>query len=260
MSTTMSITEIIDASGQYYRDLNQKLRAAVEHGARKIVLTNVAGQRYIGTNLFGTTDADGLKDLEIEIQGTPGNDLAAFLDGPTITVKGNVMDGSGNTMNNGRIVVHGRAGDITGFSARGGEIFIKGNAGYRVGIHMKEYGEKRPVMVIGGTTQDFLGEYMAGGVVIILGLTLKPGENHYCSHVGTGMHGGAIFVRGEIPEHQLGQGVGSLDINEADAELLEKYIEEYGALFGEDVSGISVNDFTKLAPLSKRPYKQLYAY
>ena len=260
MSMTMSVTEIIDASGQYYRDLNQKLRAAVERGAKKIVLTNIAGQRYIGTNLFGTTDSEGLKELDIEIQGTPGNDLGAFLDGPTITVKGNVMDGSGNTMNRGRIVVHGRAGDITGFSARGGEIFIKGNAGYRVGIHMKEYGETRPVMVIGGTTQDFLGEYMAGGVVIILGLTLKPGEDYYCSHVGTGMHGGAIFVRGRIPDHQLGQGVGAVEITDADTQMLEAYIEEYGRLFGEDVSGITVDSFTKLAPLSKRPYKQLYAY
>ena len=259
MSMTMRIAEI-DAQGLYYRELNQKIREAVGEGAKKIVLTNVAGQRYIGTNLYDAADSEALGELEIEIFGTPGNDLAAFLDGPTITVHGNIMDGSGNTMNRGRIVAHGRAGDITGFSARGGELFIRGNAGYRVGIHMKEYGDKRPVMVIGGITQDFLGEYMAGRAIIILGLTLEAGKSHYCSHVGAGMHGGVILMRGNIPDHQLGQGVGISSINDADAELLTKYIAEYERLFGEDLSSIKLDEFVRLAPLSKRPYKQLYAY
>ena len=256
---TMQKTEI-DAQGVYYRELNQKLRQAVGEGAKKIVINNVAGQRYIGTNLFGTTDSEALKNLEIEVNGTPGNDLGAFLDGPTLTIHGNVMDGSGNTMNCGRIVAHGRAGDITGFSARGGELFVKGNAGYRVGIHMKEYGEKRPVMVIGGITQDFLGEYMAGGVIIILGLTLKPGESHYCSHVGTGMHGGVILIRGKISPEQLGMGVSSMDITDSDAKLLKKYLAEYERLFDADLSSIKLSEFARLAPMSKRPYKQLYAY
>ncbi|MCE5315654.1 MAG: hypothetical protein ABFD49_04065 [Armatimonadota bacterium] len=259
MSLTLSITEI-DATGIYYKELNQQIRKAVSDGTRKIVLKNVTGQRYIGTNLHDAADLDTLKQLEIEIHGTPGNDLGMFLDGPTITIHGNVMDGSGNTMNRGRIIAHGRAGDITGFSARGGEIFIRDNAGYRVGIHMKEYGDKRPVMVIGGATQDFLGEYMAGGVVIIMGLTLKHGESHYCSHVGTGMHGGAIFMRGNIAPHQIGTGVGMPELSDGDIALLDKYIEEYGAIFNIDVSKISPMDFTKLAPLSVRPYKQLYAY
>lgn len=259
MSITMRIAEI-DAQGLYYRELNQKIREQVSEGAQKIVLNNIAGQRYIGTNLFDAADSETLEHLEIVVNGTPGNDLGAFLDGPTITINGNVMDGSGNTMNRGRIVAHGRAGDITGFSARGGELFVKGNAGYRVGIHMKEYGDKRPVMVIGGTTQDFLGEYMAGGVIVILGLTLNPGEAHYCSHVGTGMHGGVILMRGEISDHQLGMGVGITEITDEDAELLNKYIAEYERLFDADLSSIKLDEFARLAPLSKRPYKQLYAY
>lgn len=259
MSVTSSVIEI-NATGLHYRELNAQLRQAVVEGARKIVLTNVTGQRYIGTNLYDAADRDALAELEIEIYGTPGNDLGMFLDGPTISVHGNVMDGSGNTMNRGRVVIHGRAGDITGFSARAGEIFIKGNAGYRVGIHMKEYGDMRPVMVIGGATQDFLGEYMAGGVLIILGRTLKPGEPHRCSHVGTGMHGGRILVRGEVPANRLGGGVGAVALTDEDHALLEKYIAEYARLFGEDVSDVRPGEFVRLAPLSTRPYKQMYAY
>lgn len=250
----------IDADGLHYRELNQRLRAAVSGGASRIELANVAGQRYIGTNLHGAASPEDLSRLEIDITGTPGNDLGAFLDGPTITVHGNVMDGAGNTMNRGRIVAHGRAGDITGFSARGGEIFIQGNAGYRAGIHMKEFGSMRPVMVIGGTAQDFLGEYMAGGVVIVLGLTLQQGELHCASHVGTGMHGGVIFIRGEIGEAQLSEAVGISDVPDEESEMLCKYVREYGLLFDTGVSDISPEQFARLTPKSARPYQQLYAY
>ena len=38
---------------------------------------------------------------------------------------------------------------------------------------MKEYKNLRPAIVIGGCAGSFLGEYMAGGIIIILGLD-KP--------------------------------------------------------------------------------------
>src|SRR4030042_575555 len=157
----------IDARGVYYRELNAKLRDLTSNGTRRIELQNVCGQRYIGTDLD--------KPVEIEIFGTPGNDLGAFMDGPRIVVRGNAQDGCGNTMNEGEIVVHGHAGDITGMSARGGKIFIQEDVGYRAAIHMKEYKDKKPVLVIGGTAQDFLGEYMAGGILILLGVNFKEG-------------------------------------------------------------------------------------
>ncbi|MGC8863101.1 MAG: hypothetical protein ACP5R5_10060 [Armatimonadota bacterium] len=248
----------IDARGLHFSELNREIRSAVCDGAREVVLRNVAGQRYIGTNLYGA--AEDLDRLNIETHGTPGNDLGAFLDGPTIVVFGNAQDGIGNTMNRGSIIVHGRAGDIAGFSARGGEVFVRDNAGYRAGIHMKEYLDSRPVMVIGGTVQDFLGEYMAGGIIIILGLTLKSTQAHHCQYVGTGMHGGAIFVRGEIADHQLSKSVGVTEITAQDQTLLRNYIDRYAVFFDADVSEVDVSQFTKLTPLSARPYKQLYAY
>jgi glutamate synthase domain-containing protein 3 len=112
--------------------------------------------------------------MDIEIFGTPGNDLGAFLYGHQIRVHGNAQDGVGNTMDAGEIVVEGRAGDVLGFSMRGGKIFVRDSVGYRTALHMKEYEDKRPVLVIGGTSQDFLGEYMAGGIVILLGLGGRP--------------------------------------------------------------------------------------
>jgi glutamate synthase domain-containing protein 3 len=252
MSQAIESKVKIDAGGVYYRDLNARLRDIVSDHVSKIDLVNVHGQRYIGTDID--------KPVEIEIFGTPGNDLGAFMNGPRIVVHGNAQDGCGNTMNEGEIIVHGRAGDTVGLSARGGKIFIRDNVGYRAGIHMKEYKEKKPVIVIGGTAQDFLGEYMAGGVLILLGLNLAKGESHRTKYVGTGMHGGVIYVRGDIAAWQLGREVGIAEIGEADQDILNKYIIEFAGEFGYDADEILAGKFVKLYPRWLRPYGRLYAY
>ncbi len=242
----------IDATGIYYRELNARLRDTVTNGARKIELHNIYGQRYLGTNLD--------KSVEIEIFGTPGNDLGAFMNGPRIIVHGNAQDGCGNTMNEGEIIVHGHAGDIVGLSARGGRIFVKEDVGYRAGIHMKEYQDKRPVLVIGGTAQDFVGEYMAGGIMILLGLTLGENMHHKARFIGTGMHGGVIYLRGNIEEYQLGKEVGVAEPEEKDYQTLKQYVGEFAAYFGYKAEEILAYKFIKLSPRWLRPYGKLYAY
>lgn len=242
----------IDAAGISTRELNTLLRDAASNGTRKIELGNICGQRYIGTDLG--------RPVEIEIFGTPGNDLGSFMGGPKIVVRGNAQDGCGNTMNGGEIIVHGHAGDTTGLSARGGKIFIREGVGYRAGIHMKEYGDKKPVLVIGGTAQDFLGEYMAGGIMILLGLNLSEGEGHRANYIGTGMHGGVIYLRGSVSDFQLGKEVGVAELDEEDCLNLERFVGEFAAHFGYDAEEILKHKFIKLFPLYLRPYGRLYAY
>ncbi len=242
----------IDASGIFYRELNSRLREITSNGTKRIELHNVYGQRYIGTNL--DTPA------EIKIFGTPGNDLGALMNGSRIIVYGNAQDGCGNTMNEGEIIVHGHAGDIVGLSARGGKIFIREDVGYRAGIHMKEYQDKRPVVVIGGTAQDFFGEYLAGGILILLGLNLKEGGHHKANFVGTGMHGGVIYLRGNINDFQLGKEVGMAELDKTDYSILEKFVGEFASHFGYDAREILKHKFIKLFPRWLRPYGRLYAY
>jgi glutamate synthase domain-containing protein 3 len=125
---------------------------------------------------------------------------------------------------------------------------------------MKEYQEKKPVIVIGGTAQDFLGEYMAGGVLILLGLNLGKGKSHRSKYVGTGMHGGVIYVRGNIAAWQLGREVGIIEAGEADADILHKHIVEFAGKFGYDAGEIMQHKFLRLYPRWLRPYGRLYAY
>jgi glutamate synthase domain-containing protein 3 len=240
----------IDANGLSTSELNYLLRQATYKDINQINIVNVCGQRYIGTDIH--------QSVNMNVFGIPGNDLGIFLDGPKINVHGNAQDGCGNTMDNGEIVIHGHAGDITGLSARGGKIFIRDDVGYRAGIHIKEYGEKRPVLVIGGTAQDFLGEYMAGGILVLLGLDLAEWETHQANYIGTGMHGGVIYIRGKVDDFQLGKEVGVAELAEQDYQILNGIVSEFANHFSYDAKKIMQRRFIKLFPLSLRPYGKLY--
>lgn len=238
----------INAEGLPYRELNRILRALCCKGAKKVEIYGVCGQRYIGTNLDST--------MQIDLHGTPGNDLGAFMDGPKIVVYGNAQDACGNTMNEGLIVVHGCAGDLTGHSMRGGRIFIHDGVGYRVGIHMKEYQNKKPKLIIGGVAQDFFAEYMAGGVALVLGLNMEDSEKCMARFVGTGMHGGVIYTRGDIFE--LSESVKIARAGKRDMRVIEGLVQEFCGYFGNDYAEVMGKQFYKITPVSKRPYERLY--
>lgn len=252
----------LEARGVYYRQLNEQVRAAFDSGARCVELLGVEGHRYIGCGL--TTRG------RIVVHGVPGNDLAAFMDGTEVVVLGNAQDAVGNTMNNGLVEIHGDAGDVLAHSMRGGTIIVQGSVGYRAGIHMKSFQEKRPVVVIGGAANDYLGEYMAGGLMIVLGLGRKPGEPISGIYTGTGMHGGKILLGDDLDAADLGAEVGKSGLDDADRAELRRYVEQFVAAFGGSAEGgagqcpsaeeILSRRFVKLLPVSRRPYGRIYAY
>ena len=241
----------IDAKGIYYRDLNQQIRSAITSGETEFVLANINGHRYIG----GGID----QSVKIDVYGIPGNDMATFMDGPTIIVHNNAQDGIGNTMNSGKIVIHGNSGDVIGYGMRGGKILVEGDVGYRVGIHMKGYSNQIPIMVIGGTAGDFFAEYCAGGIIVLLGLN-RNGNPLTGDYLGTGMHGGVIYLPNEFEKYKLGKEVGIQELDEPDKQILTKLVGEYCKEFETDPATISLDKFVKLYPQSSRPYGKLYCY
>jgi len=250
----MSIREAvhIDAGGVPYRELNERVRRALQGGARDISLVNVQGQRYIGAGLSGAAT--------IAVNGVPGNNLACFMSGPRITVNGNAQDGVANTMSAGTVVIHGGAGDVLAYSMRGGKVFVRGDAGYRVGIHMKAFRDRSPVVVIGGSVKDYLGEYMAGGTLAVLGLDLPDGQPLAGEFVGTGMHGGDMFLRGRVDGWQLGEEVGVVEIDDRSWSALSGHLCGYSREFGLDPAWLRRDEFTRLRPVSHRPYGKIYVY
>lgn len=243
---------VIDAAGLHFKDLNNMVREAIEKGETEILLENVNGQYYIG---------DGLKGkATITIDGVPGNDMSAFMDGPTIRVKANAQDNIGNTMNSGKVIVEGNAGDVLGYGMRGGKMHIRGDVCYRVGIHMKGVARQSPTMIIGGSAGDFFGEYMAGGLLVLLGLDLAEGEPIVGDYLGTGMHGGAIYIRGEVNEKYCGAEVGIMEPDASELKTLRKALDEFCADLDLDIDEVMKKPFKKLIPVSSRPYGNLYAY
>lgn len=233
----------LTVGGMHYQRLNQQIRTSSD---TEVELDGVNGQRYIGCASAGRT---------FRITGTPGNALGAYLNGSVIEVYGNAQDAAGDTMNDGEIRIHGNAGDATGYAMRGGRILIEGDTGYRAGIHMKAYREKRPALVVGGRAGSFLGEYMAGGAIVVLGTDGDgPVVSRFC---GTGMHGGHILIRCGEPPLSLPEQV-SVErcTDEAFADFLP-LIDAWRAAFGR-TDAFAPEEFWLLTPNTKNPYRKLY--
>ncbi len=236
--------KIIDAANLDYRLLNEALRMT----SSDCTIEGCCGQRFI---------AAGMSGKNITINGMPGNALGAYLNNANITVKSNAQDAIGDTMNEGKILIHGNIGDAAGYAMRGGKIYIQGNAGYRAGIHMKAYKEKIPVMIIGGYAGSFLGEYQAGGIIIVLGL--HTDRRHIVGNFPcTGMHGGKMFLRGDCKDILFPEQVTARYASPDDLAEIRGYLSEYCTDFGYSVEKLLSAPFTVITPDSNNPYRQMY--
>lgn len=236
----------IRAAEMSFQQLNEQIHTCQD---TEITLTDVMGQRYI---------ASGLSGKRLAIHGIPGNALGAYVDDCRVEVFGNAQDATGDTMNAGEIIIHGSSGDATGYAMRGGMILVEGNVGYRAGIHMKAYKDQVPVLMVGGEAGSFLGEYQAGGYVVVLGLntTGRAPVGRFCA---AGMHGGKIFLRteAELPFDLPSQ----VSAHRADAKELEEirpFVEKYAHAFGRNAAEILRGAFQVLIPNTANPYKSLY--
>lgn len=228
----------------HFREANEMVREAL-HTADVAELTEVYAQRYLGAAMPA--------GKRLEIHGTPGNDLACYMDGGEIEVFGNGQDQIGNTMNGGAIVIHGRCGDAAGYGMRGGSIFVRDGCGWRVGIHMKQYKDKVPLIVVGGDAGSFLGEYMAGGIIVVMG---EVGE-----YLASGMHGGVIYLKRKPPASVLADGLLVSEADEADQAAIAQLIARYNRYFSDELPSPlyeSGQGFYKVTPASSRPYAAMY--
>ncbi|MPN21756.1 hypothetical protein SDC9_169136 [bioreactor metagenome] len=112
------------------------------------------------------------------------------------------------------------------------------------------------MLVIGGCAGDFCGEYMAGGIMILLGREAE-GETvgNYCA---TGMHGGVIYIHGEADPRKFSKDCLASELTEADFEILSKYIGNYCGYFGFDAKTLIQGKWTKLVRRGNNPYKGYY--
>jgi glutamate synthase (NADPH/NADH) large chain len=218
--------------------LDDAVAAAREgrHWRTALAIANV--NRAVGT-LTGSaiTRALGARELvddqiEITVTGSSGQSLGAFLPrGLTIRLRGDANDYVGKGLSGGRIVIAPSseatfaseenviAGNVIGYGATAGEIFVSGVVGERCGVR-----NSGAVIVVEGAG-DHAGEYMTGGMVVILG---RVGRN-----LAAGMSGGTLYLydpHETIHEH-LSNGVYEIDPLDARDDdvllaLLTRFVKE----------------------------------
>ena len=208
------------------------------------------GERYLGC---------GMNSGTLHLEGTPGNALGAYLDGGSIFVDGNVQDAAADTMNDGLIAVRGSAGDALAYGMRGGRVYILNDAGYRAGVHMKAYGSKKSLLIIGGRTGSFLGEYLAGGIIIVLGLGNEKEEitGYFC---GNGMYAGTIYLRcDKSPVNLSDKLITRVVGNEEKEEVLSPLIRDFARTFSISDEECLSGSFLAIEADKSKTYSQLYA-
>ena len=226
------------------------LEAIKEHENEEIAITGCLGERYIGC---------GMKSGIMHIKGTPGNGLAAYLDGGTVYVDGNAQDAAADTMNAGLVAVRGSAGDALAYGMRSGRVYILGDAGYRAGVHMKAYEDNKSILVIGGRSGSFLGEYLAGGIIVVLGLG-HDGEDITGYFCGNGMYAGTIYLRTDKTPKNLSDKLIKRNVGEEEKEnILKPIIADFASVFSMPVSDCLKGGFIAIEADKTKSYSQLYA-
>lgn len=228
----------IDATNKTTQQINHYLSQNEECEVHHLL-----GQRYLG---------NALTKGHYIFYGYPGNVLGGFLDGAEIELYGNAQEACGNTMSGGRLVIHGHCGDALAYGMRGGEIYVDGNCGSRCGVHMKQYHHLHSVLVIGGSAGDFLGEYNAGGTILVLNQFHKPLPfGRFC---GAGAHGGTIYFR-------LDNVSNDPRFRQVDPEQLQKInqlIDHFAYYMKRDPMHLKEGIFYQLEIPQINPYEGLY--
>ena len=167
----------IDCTDLEARDLNQKIRDAMNKGYGTVVIKNPGAKHSLGVGI--------LNKLNVIFEGSLGYFGIGCIDGPTVRVKGRVGWSCAENMMAGKVVIEKNAGSCFGAAIRGGDLVCKGSVGARTGID-----QKGGTIIIGGDAGAFTGFMMQRGRIVILG---DVGIN-----LGDSMYDGTIYVGGKI--------------------------------------------------------------
>ncbi|HEY1223376.1 MAG TPA: glutamate synthase-related protein, partial [Acidimicrobiales bacterium] len=218
-----------------WRFMDQALNAATKNTPVRLssLIRNV--NRAVGT-LTGSAITRALGErvlapdlVQVDLEGSSGQSLGAFMpQGLTLRLTGDANDYVGKGLSGGRIIIKPSpeatfasdqniiAGNVIGYGATSGEIFISGVVGERCGVR-----NSGATIIVEGSG-DHAGEYMTGGVIVVLG---QVGRN-----LAAGMSGGTLYLYdplGMVHDH-LAAGVYEIDpLEYEDDELLVTLLERF---------------------------------
>jgi len=226
----------IDCTDLEARDLNQKIRDAMNKGYGTVVIKNPGAKHSLGVGI--------LNKLNVIFEGSLGYFGVGCIDGPTVRVKGRVGWSCAENMMAGKVLVENNAGSCFGAALRGGDLIVKGNAGARTGIDMKG-----GTILIGGNAGAFTGFMMQRGRIIVCG--------DVSANMGDSMYDGMIFVGGEVKS--LGSDCVLGEMNEYEVRWLEQKLNNAEinsktpvSKFKKFVSGKKLWNYDNLEPSERK--------
>ena len=122
---------------------------------------------------------------------------------------------------------------------------------------MKAYGAKSPAVVIGGRAGSFLGEYQAGGLIVVLGLH-EDGKPTIGSFPCAGMHGGKLCIRGSLADVEFPCQTTKRPIDAQDWDEIQPHVAKFCEFFGFNFDEVANAEFAIVTPNVANPYKQMY--
>ncbi|MFQ5947257.1 MAG: glutamate synthase [Acidimicrobiia bacterium] len=235
-------TVVVDARGftsEGDASLSRALVAMYRGGARRFLVADTRGQRFIGCGLGPKSHG-----VRIDVYGSPGDYLGSGVDGAESVVHGTTQDQAAQIMLSGSLVVYGDVGQTFMYGAKGGNVFVMGNAAGRPLINAVG----RPRVIINGTCLDYLAEsFMAGdpldggGFAVLNGVAFDEDgslRNLEAPYPGGNLFslasGGALYVRdphGTLSDDQLNGGEFAT-LGSDDWDLIRPHLEQNQDLFG----------------------------
>ena len=177
------------------RVLEEMIHHHIKNGRRNIEVEGY-GQHGIGGRLW---DA-GADETHIRITGQSGQRAGSFGHfGTKIEIMGPASDDVGWLNAGAEIIVHGNASNGVMNGAAQGKVYIGGSIGAR-GMTMTKRNPRfePPELWVLGSSGDYFGEFMAGGIAVICGHNKDPKESVLGYRPLVGMVGGRVFARGNI--------------------------------------------------------------
>ena len=124
---------------------------------------------------------------------------------------------------------------------------------------MKAYEDKKSILVIGGRAGSFLGEYLAGGIIIVLGLGCegKSITGYFC---GNGMYAGTIYLRTDKVPLNLSDKLIRRNVSDEEKDrILRPIIADYASVFSISAEDCLKGSFIAIEADRSKSYSQLYA-
>jgi NADPH-dependent glutamate synthase beta subunit-like oxidoreductase/glutamate synthase domain-containing protein 3/NAD-dependent dihydropyrimidine dehydrogenase PreA subunit len=154
------------------------------------------GQHGVGGRLWRA----GNEEVNVRITGHSGQRTGSFgFPNTKIEIMGTASDDIGWLNAGAEIIVHGHASNGVMNGAAQGQVYIAGSIGAR-GMTMTKHNPRfsPPELWILGSTGDFFGEFMAGGIAIICNHESQNPSSALGYRPFVGMVAGKAFVRGGI--------------------------------------------------------------